>query len=139
MKKLLYCLLILLFIPGFFNSCITKLPPKESSKDSLLVIVVEQEIERGLRVGVDSYIELTVKNIEKPIKIRREKPFTIVSDLPRGIYETKEYRIVARAAAGGNFVTDETRKKSWPFKVPFILKPGHLYVFPIKFKYYLTY
>jgi hypothetical protein len=132
MKNIIIRTTILLFLLLFF-SCAAKFPAPDSEEDTLLIVLTEKNIEGELD-EVLSYFEIITDKSKKSIYITPNKPICITTNLPPGEYSN--LMIVEKDYNSDFFErNEEIEEELKNIEVPFVLKPGYITFFPIKFIY----
>lgn len=133
MKRYLFILVFLsLCVSIILVSCASMLPKPESPDDTLLVIIAVRDLSNlGGHVTMSfSHLELTIKGMDTPVRISGES-YRFINNLAPGIHETVTIQEIYSDTYETHYVGSELKPAS--FRVPFVLKPGTITIFPAKF------
>ena len=125
------CILSIILV--LFMSCVGGFPAPDSVEDTLLIVLTETNV-MGEFDEVLTYFEIITDKSKKVIYITPNKHICITTNLPPGEYLNltileKDY--VSDIFERNGEALDEPKS----IEVPFILKPGYITFFPIKFIY----
>jgi hypothetical protein len=121
---------------GLFACYTLEVPKPKGADDTLLVICVDKNL--GGRSEYFFYLELKIPTIEKPVKIRGQN-FIIIRGLKPGDYKPESLLEFYDPPEGWRAMGSDYPPRSRPISVQFVMKPGCITIFPLKFVYSVTY
>jgi len=125
--------LALIILLAVLGACSSLVPQPSSTDDTLVVFSVSNNIPPSFPSNA-VFLELTVKDVDEPIKIRPEASLVVRTGLAPGQHQTIRAQEPVFSATKHES-TRYTAPEPFAFEIPFELQPGKITVFPVHFTF----
>jgi hypothetical protein len=125
--------LALIVLLSVLGSCSSLVPKPSSTEDTLVVFSVSNNIPASFPSNA-IFLELAVKDVDEPIRIRPEAAIVVQTGLAPGEHQTTRAQESVFSATKFE-LTRYAALEPFDFEIPFELEPGKIAVFPVHFTF----